>query len=86
MHSGTEGQAPMIEVTQTEPVIVHQGRYRLYQKPDGGLHLVYQRDDKDEPDRMELPAAFLRLAQMAGEGKLSLPQLMAEVMKLRGTM
>jgi hypothetical protein len=82
MNDGTEValEAP------TEPVIVHQGRYRLYSKPDGGLHLVYQRDDKDEPDHMELPGALLRLAQMAGEGRLSLPEMMKEVMKLRGTM
>lgn len=69
-----------------EPVIIHQGRYRLYGKPDGGLHLVYQRDDSDSPDHMELPGAFLRLAQMAGEGKLSLPDLLRELMRLQREM
>lgn len=78
----------MIEVPteHVEPHIVHQGRYRLWAKPDGGLHLVYQRDDSDTPDHMELPGAFLRLAQMAGEGKLSLPQLLGELMKLQKEM
>jgi hypothetical protein len=71
---------------QTEPIILHQGRYRLYRKPDNGLHLVYQRDDADEPDHMELPGALLSLAQAAGEGKLTLPEMLREVMKLRGQM
>lgn len=73
-------------VEVTEPVIVHQGRYRLWKKPDGGLHLVYQRDDKDTPDHMEIPGAFLRLAEAAGEGKLSPTQLLGELMKMRSTM
>jgi hypothetical protein len=74
------------EVVITEPVVVHQGRYRLYRKPDGGMHLVYQRDDKEEPDHFELPGALLHLAEMAGEGKLSMGEMLREVVKLRGTM
>jgi hypothetical protein len=68
-----------------EPVIVHQGRYRLYEKPDGGFHIVYQRDDTDTPDHFELPGAMVNLAKMAGEGKLSIADMFREVMKLRGT-
>ena len=75
-------EAPAI----TEPTIVHQGRYRLWQKPDGGLHLVYQRDDKSEPDHMDLPGALLALAKAAGEGKLSLSDMMREIMKMRSQM
>lgn len=70
----------------TEPKIVHQGRYRLWEKPDGGLHLVYQRDDTDTPDHMDLPGALLSLAKAAGEGKLSLGEMMREVMKMRSAM
>lgn len=77
----------MTEIQEiTEPTIVHQGRYRLYKKPDGGLHLVYQRDDKDEPDHFELPAMMLNLAQLAGEGKLTPMQMLHELTKLRGQM
>lgn len=88
MSSGNEGQTPLIDLSevQTEPIIVHEGRYRLYRKVDGGLHLVYQRADSDTPDHMELPAALLSLAQAAGEGRLSVPEMLREVMKLRGTM
>jgi hypothetical protein len=75
-----------ILVSSDTPIIVHQGRYRLYEKTDGGLHLVYQRDDKDSPDHMELPGALLALAKAAGEGKLTLPEMLREVMKMRGTM
>lgn len=75
------------EVAETEsirPHVVHQGRYRLYEKPDGGLHIVYQRDDKDTPDHLELPGAMVNLARMAGEGKLSPGEMLREAMKLRG--
>lgn len=90
MSSGNEGQAPRmtetVPVTIAEPKIVHQGRYRLWEKPDGGLHLVYQRDDSDTPDHMDLPGALLSLAKAAGEGKLSLGEMMREVMKMRSQM
>jgi hypothetical protein len=75
-----------VETTEsTEPRVLHQGRYRLWEKPDGGLHLVYQRDDKDEPDHMDIPGAFLKLAKLAGEGKMTPMEMMREAMKLRGT-
>jgi hypothetical protein len=73
------------ESTNGQPAIVHQGRYRLYEKPDGGLHIVYQRDDKDEPDHLELPGAMVNLARMAGEGKMSPGEMLREAMKLRGS-
>lgn len=76
----------MTELQAEQPAIVHQGRYRLYKKPDGGLHLVYQRDDSETPDHMDLPGALVSLAQSAGEGKLSMPQMLSELMKLRGQM
>jgi hypothetical protein len=82
MSSGNEGQASNVTEV-TVPVMLHKGRYTLYQKPDGGIHLVYQRDDKDTPDHFELPGAMLRLARMASEGKLSPGDMLKEVMKMR---
>lgn len=73
----------MSEAVISEPIIVHQGRYRLYSKPDGGIHLVYQRDDKDEADHIDLPGMMVNLLNMASEGKLSPTELIREMMKLR---
>ena len=67
------------------PRIVHQGRYRLYEKPDGGFHIVYQRDDTEEPDHFELPGPMVRLAKAAGEGNMNPAELLREMMKLRGS-
>lgn len=67
----------------TEPVIVHQGRYRLWKKPDGGLHLVYQRDDRDAADHMDIPGVFIAIFESAAAGNLSPMEMMREVMKLR---
>ena len=65
------------------PVILHEGRYRLYQKPDGGLHLAYKRDDMDDLQHMEIPGALFNLARMAGEGQLTPAQMLREMMKMR---
>lgn len=69
-----------------KPTIVHQGRYRLYEKPDGGMHLVYQRDDKNEPDHFDLPGFLVNLARNAGEGKITPMEMFRDMMKFRGTM
>lgn len=64
------------------PVILHQGHYRLYEKPDGTLRIQYKRDDKDEEDFMELPGAMVQLAKSAAEGNLNPAQMMRQVAKL----
>jgi len=65
------------------PVIIHEGRYRLYGKPDGGLHIVYQRSDSDTPDHMEFPGAIVAMAKAASEGNLSPTDMLREMMKMR---
>lgn len=67
---------------QVEPIIVHQGRYRLWRKPDGGLHLVYQRDDADEPDHLELPGQMVQVFDAAASGKMSPVELVKVVMTM----
>lgn len=64
------------------PRVVHQGVYRLYENPDGGLRVQYKRDDREEEDFFEIPAAFQRLAKLGQEGKLSAGQMMREVITL----
>lgn len=70
--------APPVE---SIPVILHQGRYRLYEKPDGTLRIQYQQDGKDAEDFIEIPGAMLRLAKMASEGKLNPMQMMKHAME-----
>lgn len=71
------------ELVNAMPQIMHEGRYRLYGKPDGGLHLVYLVDGQEDEQHMEIPGKMVRLAAMASEGKLSLPQMVKEMMTLR---
>ena len=73
------------EVTKVIPHILHEGRYRLYEKPDGGIHLVYLPDGQEDEQHMEIPGAMLRLARMASEGNMSFPQFVKEASKLRHT-
>lgn len=70
------------EVPNGVPIILHEGRYRLYQKPDGGMRVQYRRDDKEEDDFFELPGKMVRLARTAAEGKLSPVALMREMMSM----
>lgn len=77
----TNGNAPVI----VTPQILHEGRYRLYEKPDGGIHLVYLPDGQEDEQHMEIPGAMLRLARMASEGNMSFPQFVKEASKLRHT-
>jgi hypothetical protein len=63
------------------PVILHQGRYRLYEKPDGTLRIQYQIDGKDTEDFMEIPGAMIKLAKAASEGKLNPMQMMKSAME-----
>jgi hypothetical protein len=77
--SGNEGESPVegtIVPLENIPVVIHQGHYRLYEKPDGGLRLQYRRDDKDEDDFIELPAALVRLLNKAQEGNMSAMEMM----------
>jgi hypothetical protein len=65
------------------PTVIHQGRYRLYEKPDGGLRLQYRRDDKEEDDFFEIPGMMVRLLNRAQSGSMSPGEFMREAMKLR---
>lgn len=70
------------EIPNNVPVVLHEGRYRLYQKPDGGMRVQYRRDDKEEDDFFELPGKVVRLAKAAAEGKISPLALMREMMSM----
>lgn len=63
------------------PVVLHQGRYRLYEKPDGSLRIQYRRDDKDEDDFFEIPGVMIALSKSAAEGKLTPMQMMQSALK-----
>lgn len=60
----------------TYPRIMHEGKYRLYEKADGGLHLVYLPDGADEEQHMEIPGALINLAKKAEEGKVGPMEMM----------
>jgi hypothetical protein len=53
-------------MTTPEPRI--KGRFNLFDTPDGGLHIAYQRDDSEETEHLELPGKLLKLAEMMGKG------------------
>jgi hypothetical protein len=70
------------EMQLAEPRILHEGRYRLYENPDGGLRIQYRRDDKDEDDFVQMPGPIVALGKAAAEGNLSPVELMRKMMSL----
>lgn len=64
------------------PVIVHEGRYRLYELPDGTLRIQYRREGAEADDHIELPGAMVRLAKAASEGNISPMDMMKAVTKM----
>lgn len=53
------------------PRILHEGKYRLYEKSDGTLRVQYRRTDRDEDDYLEIPGPVLRMAKAVSEGNLN---------------
>jgi hypothetical protein len=70
----------------TGPVVLHEGRYRLYQTPDGGMRIQYRRDDKTEDDFVQIPGPIVALSKAAAEGKLSPMELMKRTMSIMNQM
>jgi hypothetical protein len=75
-----------VEITTSVPVVVHEGRYRLYRKPDGGMRVQYKRDDREEEDFFEMPGEAMQLAEGMATGKLSAVQFVSAAVKMMGKM
>jgi hypothetical protein len=82
MSSGETDNAS-VEAAPPVPIILHEGRYRLYKTPDGGMRLQYQRDDKDTEDFIVLPAVFVSLADSAARGDMSAASMVKAMMSFR---
>lgn len=75
----------MSKVTETPPlesvpVVLHEGRYRLYEKPDGSLRIQYRRDGNDTDDFIEIPGMMIKLAKGAADGNMSPMTMMKAAM------
>lgn len=70
------------EIVPNVPRILHEGRYRLYENPDGGMRIQYRRDDKDEDDFVQVPGPFIALGKAAAEGNMNPLELMRRMMAL----
>lgn len=68
------------------PVILHEGRYRLYEKPDGTLRVQYKRDDAEEEEWVEIPGIMVKMTRGMQDGSLSPMQLIGEATKMMMSM
>jgi hypothetical protein len=74
------------KVSSNMPTVLHEGRYRLYQNPDGGLRIQYRRDDKETDDYVQVPGAIIELGKAVSEGNLSPIEIMRRMASLVGSM
>lgn len=72
----------IVPALETIPVVIGEGRYRLYRKPDNMMRLQFRQDGMQEDAYFEFPAALLVMAQKAAEGDMNPIQMMREVAKL----
>jgi hypothetical protein len=74
----------LVPASPVTPVILHEGRYRLYEKADGTLHLVYRPDGKEQDEHLEVPGALIKLAKDAAEGNINPMDMMKMAGKMMG--
>lgn len=60
----------------TYPRVMHEGQYRLYEKADGTLHLVYLPNGAEQEEHLEIPGALMKLAKQAEDGTIGPMQMM----------
>jgi len=62
-----------------DPLI--NGRFSLYETPEGGYHIAWTADGDTTTNHLEVPAFLVRMAKAGAEGKLNpvtaLKQMMA---------
>lgn len=86
MSKEIETQQEITPNLESIPVVVGQGRYRLYRKPDGTMRVQFRDDSADEDAFFEFPGALLVLAKNAAEGNMNPLVMMKEAAKLMGGM
>lgn len=62
------------------PNPVMNGRFALYETPDGGYHIAYQPDGDTEARHLEIPAIVIKMAKASAAGKLNPMTAMREMM------
>jgi hypothetical protein len=62
--------------------LLMNGKFSLYETPEGGLHVAYvpDGDQDDEPKHLEIPAMVVKMAKASAEGKLSPLAMMRQMM------
>jgi hypothetical protein len=66
------------------PRVMHEGKYRLYEKSDGTLHLVYKPNGAENEEHMEIPGALIALAKQAENGSMSPIDMMKMAAQVMG--
>jgi hypothetical protein len=57
------------------------GRFTLYETPDGGYHIAYVADGQDDTRHLEIPAFLVRMAKAGAEGRLNPAAAFKEMMR-----
>lgn len=64
-----------VQANAPAPIPSMKGRFNLYNTPDGGYHIAYQEDGKEEIQHIDIPGFVINAAQMFGESGMSLKDM-----------
>lgn len=51
--------------------LLMNGKFSLYETPEGGMHIAYDPEGDTETRHLEIPAMVVKMARMSAEGKLN---------------
>jgi hypothetical protein len=65
----------MADETKMRPEPRFQGRFSVYDTPNGGIHIAWLPDDieAEETQHIELPGPIVQVIKAVGEGKMKNP-------------
>jgi hypothetical protein len=61
-----------------------KGRFNLYDTADGGLHISYQEDDREEIQHIDVPGQVLAMAKMLESGSMNPLQALGKLKTVFG--
>jgi hypothetical protein len=73
----------MSEEIQPAPEPVMKGRFNLYETPDGGYHIAYQKDGEENIEHIDVPGFVINGAKMFAESGMSFKDMLKFGMEAR---
>jgi hypothetical protein len=68
---------------EAAPQPVMKGRFNLYETPDGGFHIAYQKDGEEKIEHIDVPGFVINGAKMFADSGMSFKDMLKFGMEAR---